>query len=155
MHTSTFVCFVSPTEYRAYSSRWFRNSDMILFLNNRDLFAKKIERVPITVCPEFAEYDGPNTYNECSKFIQEKFEVLIAQMLVCVVFFCISDFLQIIFAHIYSLQQIICRFHMYFVFANFLLYVLINTGVFGVFLPLGFRKNLTITPTRTRKFARM
>ena len=44
-------------------------------LNKRDVFAEKLQRVPITVCPEFAEYDGPNTYNECSAYIQEKFEV--------------------------------------------------------------------------------
>jgi hypothetical protein len=58
-----------------FSSRWFRETSTILFLNKRDLFAEKIQKVPITVCPEFAEYDGPNTYNECSAFIQEKFEV--------------------------------------------------------------------------------
>ncbi len=65
-----------PFQYvHACSSRWFRETSTILFLNKRDLFAEKIQRVPITVCPEFAEYDGPNTYNECSAFVQEKFEV--------------------------------------------------------------------------------
>ena len=41
-------------------SRWFENTSMILFLNKKDLFEKKIKRVDIR-CPEkelFMDYDG-------------------------------------------------------------------------------------------------
>jgi guanine nucleotide-binding protein G(i) subunit alpha len=37
------------------NSRWFRETAMILFLNKRDLFMEKIERVPLTVC--FSDYE--------------------------------------------------------------------------------------------------
>jgi hypothetical protein len=57
-----------------FSSRWFRETSTILFLNKRDLFANKITKVPITVCPEFADYQGPNQYGPCAEYIQEKFE---------------------------------------------------------------------------------
>ncbi len=36
--------------------RWFIQTAMILFLNKKDLFATKIQKVPISVC--FDEYDG-------------------------------------------------------------------------------------------------
>lgn len=38
------------------NSSWFLNTAMILFLNKKDLFAEKIERVNITTC--FPEYEG-------------------------------------------------------------------------------------------------
>merc|ERR1712228_734871 len=46
----------------------FQRTPVILFLNKRDLFEKKIKEVPITACPIFEDYD------ECSQFIIEKFE---------------------------------------------------------------------------------
>jgi len=54
------------------NQRWFELTAMILFLNKRDLFAEKIESVPITKC--FADYNGPQTYDSCVSFIRDEFE---------------------------------------------------------------------------------
>ena len=45
---------------------------MILFLNKKDLFAEKIQKVDLNVC--FPEYSGGLSYENGSKFIKEKFE---------------------------------------------------------------------------------
>ena len=45
---------------------------MILFLNKKDLFKEKILKSPLQIC--FAEYDGPNTYEDGSAYIQEMFQ---------------------------------------------------------------------------------
>lgn len=55
------------------NSRWFRETAMILFLNKRDLFAQKIEKVSLRVC--FPEYEGDDTYDAGCAFLQEQFEV--------------------------------------------------------------------------------
>jgi len=57
------------------NSRWFRETDMILFLNKRDLFQEKIKRVPLKVCPVFADYDPetPTTYEEGCQVIENAF----------------------------------------------------------------------------------
>jgi len=52
--------------------RWFMQTAMILFLNKKDLFALKIQKVPLTVC--FNEYDGPDTYDDCINYIRHQFE---------------------------------------------------------------------------------
>jgi GTPase SAR1 family protein len=54
------------------NSRWFRDTSMILFLNKRDLFAQKIQKVSIKQC--FPDYMGSDTYDEASEYIQEQFE---------------------------------------------------------------------------------
>jgi len=54
------------------NSRWFKKTSMILMLNKRDLFAEKIQKVPLTKC--FPDYPGPNTYEGATKYIQEQFE---------------------------------------------------------------------------------
>jgi len=55
------------------NSRWFMDASMILFLNKKDLFEKKIKVVPITVC--FKDYKGlPHDDWESRQFIKEKFE---------------------------------------------------------------------------------
>ena len=58
--------------YEIISNKWFRRSEMILFLNKDDLFRKKLrdDEIPLTVC--FSEeadwpiedewYDGPNYF---------------------------------------------------------------------------------------------
>jgi len=53
-------------------SRWFHNTNMMLFLNKRDLFNEKIKKVPLTV--HFPEYKGKNEYEEGVEFLREKFE---------------------------------------------------------------------------------
>ena len=66
------------------NSRWFRDTSMILFLNKKDLFADKIKRVPIKLCPAFASYPGPppgsetsdGAYYHACDFIKGVFEAL-------------------------------------------------------------------------------
>jgi GTPase SAR1 family protein len=55
------------------NSRWFRETDMILFLNKRDLFQDKIKRVPLKVCPVFRDYAGENTYEAGCQLIESAF----------------------------------------------------------------------------------
>lgn len=52
--------------------RWFEHTAMILFLNKKDLFAEKIQKVPLTVC--FEEYEGEDIYDDCVGFIRRTFE---------------------------------------------------------------------------------
>merc|ERR1711994_927127 len=35
------------------NNEWFKDTAMILFLNKKDLFAEKIQTIPITDCPTF------------------------------------------------------------------------------------------------------
>jgi len=53
------------------NSEWFHKTSMILFLNKKDLFAEKINRVPLKNF--FPLYNG-NSYEEATEFIQEMFE---------------------------------------------------------------------------------
>jgi guanine nucleotide-binding protein G(i) subunit alpha len=53
------------------NNKWFKETSIILFLNKKDLFKDKIEHSPLTIC--FPEYNGQNTYEEASKYIQMKF----------------------------------------------------------------------------------
>lgn len=56
------------------NSKWFLKTSMILFLNKRDLFAKKIGEVPLTVC--FPDYKGPEyNYEAGCNYIQQQFEL--------------------------------------------------------------------------------
>lgn len=54
------------------NSRWFRETSMILFLNKRDLFAEKCQKVSLSVC--FPDYTGDDSYEAGAHFIQEQFE---------------------------------------------------------------------------------
>jgi len=54
------------------NSQFFKSSSMILFLNKRDLFAEKIQKVSLRTC--FSEYEGRDEYDEAIKYIQGKFE---------------------------------------------------------------------------------
>lgn len=56
------------------NSRWFRETSIILFLNKRDMFEQKIQKVPLTVCPLFADYTGENTYEAGCEVIEAKFQ---------------------------------------------------------------------------------
>jgi hypothetical protein len=53
------------------NSEWFSRTDIILFLNKKDLFAEKIKRVDLSVC--FPEYTGGLDYDAACSFIKEKF----------------------------------------------------------------------------------
>jgi len=54
------------------NSRWFGDTNMILMLNKRDLFAEKILRVPLRVC--FPEYGGSDDYQEACDYVKNQFE---------------------------------------------------------------------------------
>jgi len=54
------------------SSRWFRDTAIILFLNKKDIFETKITTVPLTFC--FPTYTGPNLYAEGCKYIEDQFK---------------------------------------------------------------------------------
>jgi len=56
------------------NSAWFKETSIILFLNKRDLFEDKIKLVPLTVCPLFASYSGPQTYNAGVAYIEQQFQ---------------------------------------------------------------------------------
>jgi len=56
------------------NSRWFRKTAIILFLNKCDVFMDKIQKVPLTVCPVFADYTGPNTYEKGCEVIEQEFQ---------------------------------------------------------------------------------
>ena len=53
---------------------YFEKTSMILFLNKKDLFAKKLqENKPITLCPDFNDYDGNNNFDETTAYIKNVF----------------------------------------------------------------------------------
>ncbi|XP_043979286.1 guanine nucleotide-binding protein G(i) subunit alpha-2-like [Gambusia affinis] len=56
------------------NNKWFTETSIILFLNKMDLFEKKIEHSPLSIC--FPEYTGLNNYKEAAAYIQSKFEEL-------------------------------------------------------------------------------
>ncbi|KAJ5066443.1 guanine nucleotide-binding protein g(o) subunit alpha [Anaeramoeba ignava] len=56
------------------NSRWFVNSMIILFLNKKDIFEKKIQTRDLKMC--FPEYDGGCDYDNATAFITEKFKEL-------------------------------------------------------------------------------
>jgi len=53
------------------NTKWFLNTSMILFLNKKDLFSDKIQKVDLTVA--FPEYTGGLDYTNAAKFIEVKF----------------------------------------------------------------------------------
>lgn len=55
------------------NSRWFTETSIILFLNKRDLFMEKIQKVPLHKC--FNDYCGAeNDYDMGCEYFREKFE---------------------------------------------------------------------------------
>jgi len=56
------------------NSRWFSKTSLILFLNKCDLFQEKIKKVPITTA--FADYTGPQEYDDSIKYIEQQFQNL-------------------------------------------------------------------------------
>lgn len=59
------------------NSQYFINTSIILFLNKRDLFAEKIQRVPLSVCPVFADREDidsiANNYDDAVLVIEDQF----------------------------------------------------------------------------------
>jgi len=53
------------------NTKWFSDTSIILFLNKKDIFEKKISRVPLTVC--FPDYTGSNTVEEAALYISDQF----------------------------------------------------------------------------------
>jgi GTPase SAR1 family protein len=53
------------------NSVWFKKTSMLLFLNKRDLFETKLQKVPLN--QYFESYTGPNTYDHAQKWLQEQF----------------------------------------------------------------------------------
>uniref|UniRef100_A0A8R1HQF3 Uncharacterized protein n=1 Tax=Caenorhabditis japonica TaxID=281687 RepID=A0A8R1HQF3_CAEJA len=56
------------------NSTWFLSTAMILFMNKKDLFMEKIQRVNITTA--FPDYEGGQNYEEAVAFIKMKFAEL-------------------------------------------------------------------------------
>jgi len=54
---------------------WFEKTAMILFLNKKDLFLEKLkENKPITLCPDFENYDGDNSsFEQTTDYIKGAF----------------------------------------------------------------------------------
>jgi len=53
------------------NTKWFEDVDIILFLNKRDLFEKKIGKSPLKKC--FEDYQGPNTAEAAAQYIEDQF----------------------------------------------------------------------------------
>eukprot|EP01080_Neovahlkampfia_damariscottae_P006387 gene6387-10394_t len=53
------------------NSRYFQDTDIILFFNKLDLFKEKIKNVDLKVC--FPDYTGGCDYDSASKFIEKEF----------------------------------------------------------------------------------
>ncbi|KAJ3440448.1 guanine nucleotide-binding protein alpha-4 subunit-related [Anaeramoeba flamelloides] len=54
-----------------FTRSWFKKSSIILFLNKKDLFQEKIQKVDLNVC--FNEYTGGKNYEQALDFIQNQF----------------------------------------------------------------------------------
>ncbi|KAL6046559.1 Guanine nucleotide-binding protein G(k) subunit alpha [Balamuthia mandrillaris] len=53
------------------NNRWFINTSIILFLNKKDLFEKKITHTDLNVC--FPDYKGGKNYDSAVKYIEKQF----------------------------------------------------------------------------------
>lgn len=54
------------------NSRWFKDTSIILFLNKRDLFAEKLEQVPLDLY--FPAFRGGRNYKMACEFMKNEFE---------------------------------------------------------------------------------
>jgi len=55
-------------------NKWFKDKDIVLFLNRSDLFKQKILHVPLNACDEFLDYKGkPGDWEEAVAAIKAKF----------------------------------------------------------------------------------
>ncbi len=56
------------------NNKWFARTNVVLFLNKKDLFAKKIERVPLTVA--FPDYKGKQDYADGMAFLLKEVKAI-------------------------------------------------------------------------------
>jgi len=56
---------------------YLSNAPMILFLNKKDLFEKKIKQVDLNVC--FRDYKGGKNYDKAVKFLESKFDSVVKE----------------------------------------------------------------------------
>jgi len=56
------------------NTEWFAKTNMILFLNKRDLFEEKIKIASIRQCPAFHDYEGEDTYEATTSYIIQHFQ---------------------------------------------------------------------------------
>ncbi|CAG5958495.1 unnamed protein product, partial [Menidia menidia] len=54
------------------NNKWFKDTSIILFLNKKDLFGKKIDKSPLSIC--FPEYSGPDSFVEGIAYIKSQYE---------------------------------------------------------------------------------
>uniref|UniRef100_A0AAQ4QPA8 Guanine nucleotide-binding protein G(o) subunit alpha n=1 Tax=Gasterosteus aculeatus aculeatus TaxID=481459 RepID=A0AAQ4QPA8_GASAC len=54
------------------NNKWFKETSIILFLNKKDIFEKKITKSSLSIC--FPEYTGPDTYLEGKEYIKCQYE---------------------------------------------------------------------------------
>jgi len=74
------------------NSPFFVKTAMILMLNKRDSFLEKMERqVPLTLCPLFKDYTGPNTYEAGVALIQDTFHAKAKNKLIYTHITCATD----------------------------------------------------------------
>jgi len=73
------------------NSIYFVKTAMILMLNKRDSFLEKIKKVPLTACPLFKDYTGPNTYDAGVELIQETFHARAKNKLIYTHITCATD----------------------------------------------------------------
>jgi GTPase SAR1 family protein len=74
------------------NSPFFHKTAMILMLNKRDSFLEKIEKqIPLTACPLFKDYEGPNTYEAGVALIQEAFHARAKNKLIYTHITCATD----------------------------------------------------------------
>jgi GTPase SAR1 family protein len=74
------------------NSPFFVKTAMILMLNKRDSFLEKMERgVPLTLCPLFKDYTGPNTYEAGIALIQDTFHAKAKNKLIYTHITCATD----------------------------------------------------------------
>eukprot|EP01084_Bolivina_argentea_P170832 295996_1 len=75
-HTNAMVDALQLFE-ETVNNKYFRDTEIILFLNKTDLFKTKIRKFGITECCAFSDYEqDPNDYHQTTTYVQRKFEAL-------------------------------------------------------------------------------
>lgn len=56
------------------TSRWFSKTSIVLFLNKKDIFQRKIGKIPLS--QYFPDYEGGKDYSRATDYIKQKFLAL-------------------------------------------------------------------------------